>query len=42
MRDDLYKGMNWLMERKEKIEEKLYEKRDSPILFLYDITSSYF
>lgn len=40
--DDLYKGMDWLMERKEKIEEKLYKKRGSPILFLYDITSSYF
>jgi len=40
--DDLYEAMDWLIERKSKIEARLYEKRGSPILFLYDITSSYF
>ena len=33
--DDLYKGMDWIMGRKEKIEEKLYEKRGgSDIVFI--------
>ena len=40
--DDLYRAMDWLIERKKKIESRLYEKRGRPILFLYDITSSYF
>jgi len=39
--DDLYKAMDWLEERKGRIEKKLYKGRGRCRLFLYDTTSSY-
>lgn len=42
--DDLYKAMVWLCEQQESIEKKLFEKRygdKKPVLYLYDVTSSY-
>lgn len=42
--DDLYKAMDWLESRQEKLEKKLFDLRykDKKVrLFLYDITSSY-
>ena len=39
--DDLYKAMDWIEERKGRIERKLFSKRGSGRLFLYDTTSSY-
>ena len=40
--DDLYKALDWVIERKEKIEKNIYKSRSNPTLFLYDITSTYF
>ncbi len=42
--DDLYDSLDWLAENQEKIEAKLFRYRYGsrpPILFLYDVTSSY-
>jgi len=42
--NELYKAMDWLDERQEKIEDALYRKHHElkpPQLFLYDVTSSY-
>jgi len=44
--DDLYEALDGLAKRQESIEKKLYrhrvrEKGEAPVLFLYDITSSY-
>jgi len=42
--DDLYSAMNWLYANQESIENKLFKshfKKLSPILYLYDVTSSY-
>jgi hypothetical protein len=42
--DDLYKAMDWLQERQQKIEKSLFNKRYTnckPQFFLYDVTSSY-
>jgi hypothetical protein len=44
--EDLYRAMDWLAARQDKIEKKLYrahaKKKGSPnILVLYDVTSSY-
>ncbi|MEK7083056.1 MAG: IS1634 family transposase [Patescibacteria group bacterium] len=41
---DLYKNLDWLCEKQEGIEDRLYRKlhkNGSPGLFLYDVTSSY-
>lgn len=43
--DDLYKAMDWLEERQEKIENTLFNNRYldyKPQFYLYDVTSSYF
>ena len=43
--DDLYEVMDWLDERQESIEKRLFSfryKEKNPELFLYDVTSSYF
>lgn len=43
--DDLYKDLDWLGKRQEKIELQLFKHHypdKSPSLFLYDVTSSYF
>ena len=43
--DDLYSAMNWLYANQESIENKLFKshfKNLSPVLYLYDVTSSYF
>jgi transposase len=43
--DDLYKAMDWLALRQERIEKKLFHHRypdKKPQLYLYDVTSSYF
>lgn len=41
--DHLYETLDWLGKRQKKIETKLYETiNEKPILFLYDITSTYF
>jgi phage FluMu protein gp41 len=42
--NDLYENLAWLTENQDKIEERLFKERHSfekPILFLYDVTSSY-
>jgi transposase len=42
--DHLYANLNWLSERQETIEKRLFRQRygnDQPQLFLYDVTSSY-
>ena len=42
--DDLYKALDWLADHQDKIEKKLFKQRygnQKPILFLYDVTSSY-
>jgi transposase len=42
--DDLYEVLDWLSTNQEKIEKKLFHHRHAtpPVLFLYDVTSSYF
>ena len=41
--DDLYQAMDWLLERKERIEKKLAERHLAEgCLVLYDVTSSYY
>lgn len=43
--DDLYKTLDWLNEQQSQIENKLFDHRyqnNTPSLFLYDVTSSYF
>lgn len=43
--DDLYSNLDWLAERQERIEDRLFADRYGgarPALFLYDVTSSYF
>jgi transposase len=41
--DDLYEAMDWLLERKERIEKKLAERHLSEgATVLYDVTSSYY
>ncbi len=41
--DDLYQAMDWLLERKERIEKKLAERHlGEGSLVLYDVTSSYY
>jgi transposase len=45
--DDLYEDLDWLFKRKEKIEQALFKhatekKGQTPTLFLYDVSSSYF
>ena len=41
--DDLYQAMDWLLERKERIEQKLAERHLAEgCLVLYDVTSSYY
>ena len=43
--DDLYEAMDWLDERQDSIEKRLFSyryKEKNPELFLYDVTSSYF
>jgi transposase len=41
--DDLYQAMDWLLERKERIEKKLAERHlANGCLVLYDVTSSYY
>jgi transposase len=41
--DDLYQAMDWLLERKERIEKKLAERHFAEgCLVLYDVTSSYY
>ncbi|MBN1970405.1 MAG: IS1634 family transposase [Candidatus Delongbacteria bacterium] len=43
--DDLYKAMDWLEERQDKIENQLFNDRygnHKPQFYLYDVTSSYF
>ena len=42
--DDLYENLDWLCERQERIEQRLFKRRhdsNTPKLFLYDVTSSY-
>jgi len=41
--DDLYEVLDWLSTNQEKIEKKLFHHRHTtpPVLFLYDVTSSY-
>jgi len=42
--DDLYKNLDWIAERQEKIEDSLFRatyKKDTPNIYLYDVTSSY-
>ncbi|MCX7914640.1 MAG: IS1634 family transposase, partial [Thermodesulfovibrionales bacterium] len=42
--DDLYANLDWLMERQELIEDRLYEsmyRRGKPEIFFYDVTSVY-
>lgn len=42
--DDLYRAMDWLSDNQEKIEDKLWKfrsKNSEPVLYLYDVTSSY-
>lgn len=42
--DDLYKNLAWLGDNQAKIEQRLFSSRmgkEKPILFLYDVTSSY-
>jgi transposase len=43
--DDLYKAMDWLVDRQQDIEKKLfrqrYDKDSPPQFYLYDVTSSY-
>jgi transposase len=42
--DDLYTAMNWLSERQQTIENRLFKKRyknEKPNMYLYDVTSSY-
>jgi len=43
--DDLYENLAWLADHQEEIEKKLFDARfkgQTPTLFLYDVTSSYF
>ena len=40
--DEFYEAMDWLLERQERIENKLAERHLDNTLVLYDITSSYF
>jgi len=43
--DDLYSNLDWLADRQERIEDRLFADRYGgarPALFLYDVTSSYF
>jgi transposase len=42
--DDFYEVLDWLSTNQEKIEKKLFHHRHTtpPVLFLYDVTSSYF
>jgi hypothetical protein len=42
--DDLYDNLDWLCERQERIERRLFNRRhdsNTPRLFLYDVTSTY-
>jgi len=44
--DDLYKALDWVHDRKDKIEEKLFKHKKkkvgkTPSLYLYDVSSSY-
>lgn len=40
--DDLYAGLDWLLERQERIEQKLAERHlENDAMALYDLTSSY-
>ena len=41
--DDLYEAMDWLNERQETVEDRLFAERydEPPSLYLYDVTSSY-
>lgn len=42
--DDLYMAMNWLADRQQTIENRLFTKRyknENPNMYLYDVTSSY-
>lgn len=42
--DDLYKAMDWLSDNQDKIEYRLWKfrrKNAEPVLYLYDVTSSY-
>ncbi|MBF0396565.1 MAG: IS1634 family transposase [Desulfobacterales bacterium] len=44
-KDDLYNALDWLSDHQELIEKKMFHRRyknESPDLFLYDVTSSYF
>ena len=45
--NDLYEALDWIAERQEEVELKLYknylaENKTPPVLVLYDVTSSYF
>jgi transposase len=43
--DDLYDNLDWLAENQDRIEDKLFGSRygtETPDLYLYDVTSSYF
>lgn len=43
--DDLYRAMDWLEEKQNDIEDKLFQrkyKNKTPSFYLYDVTSSYF
>jgi len=43
--NDLYKNLGWIAEKQDKFEKKLFDERypqgKKPVLFLYDVTSSY-
>lgn len=42
--DDLYENLDWLCDKQERIEQRLFKRRHNnttPNLFLYDVTSSY-
>jgi hypothetical protein len=42
--DDLYENLDWLSENQGRIEEQLFQKsygESPPVLYLYDVTSSY-
>jgi len=40
--DKLYSALDWIERRKKRIEKRIYEGREKPILFLYDTSSVYF
>ena len=40
--NDLYRNLDWIGDKQEEIEKKLFQSKSNINLFLYDVTSSYF